>query len=457
MEERLRICFVSLKFAPIVGGTEVQAEKQARQLQALGHHVTVVTLRLDRAWKREEMLGGLPILRIGGIYRHGGSLRIGRLGHFPIDSGMLLTLWRMRYSYDVIHVFQLSSLSAVAALIGKLTQKPVIINIQTAGPSKAQRIQLERGAALMTDTLTTTSFPKIDAKDLAIDDITDLPHKALGGDAILNFLRKTNAFYQILSTRGYSYLTSNGFRDDQIVHIPGSVDTDKFRPEPERRPDPTKPERTIICVARLDYAKGVDVLLHAWGRMMHFPPEWRNCLKPTLHLVGDGKLKAQLEHIVTELCIQDSVKFLGLRRDIVDLLQQSWGFVLPSRWEGMPNALLEGMACGLPCIATRVSGSEDIISDGANGLLVEPERPDEMAQALRRVLEDTDLAQRSGKEARATVLRGYQLRSVVEQCVELYRRLLLNSKNIHGERQLQQEMPQHAIAVEALERKRSSE
>lgn len=269
MEERMRICFLSLKFSPIVGGTEVQAEKQARQLQALGHEITVVTLRLERAWKQAEMLDGLPVVRVGGIYRQGGSLRIGRLGHFPIDVGMLLTLWRLRHSYDVIHVFQLSSLSAVAALIGKLTQKPVIINIQTAGPSKAQRAQIEQGAALMTDTLTATSFAKIDARDLALDDITDLPQKALGGHAILNFLRNSQAIFQILSTRGYSYLTSNGFRDAQIVHVPGSVDTDKFRPEPERRPDLTRPERNIICVARLDYAKGIDVLLHAWGRMMH--------------------------------------------------------------------------------------------------------------------------------------------------------------------------------------------
>jgi glycosyltransferase involved in cell wall biosynthesis len=106
------------------------------------------------------------------------------------------------------------------------------------------------------------------------------------------------------------------------------------------------------------------------------------------------------------------------------LLQQSWGFVLSSRWEGMPNALLEAMACGIPCVATRVSGSEDIISDGINGLLVEPEQPDAMAQALRRIIEDVLFAQRLGQEGRATVVRDYQLSAVVEQCLELYRCVL---------------------------------
>jgi glycosyltransferase involved in cell wall biosynthesis len=161
----------------------------------------------------------------------------------------------------------------------------------------------------------------------------------------------------------------------------------------------------------MEYQKGIDVLLHAWGRMIHAPSEWRRHLEPKLRLVGKGKFTPQMQRIVVELGIQDSVEFLGLRTDVVDLLQQSWGFVLPSRWEGMPNALLEAMACGLPCIATRVSGSEDIIVDSVNGL-------------LRRIIEDTTLAQKLSQEGRATVVRDYQLTNVIEQCLELYRRLL---------------------------------
>src|SRR5260370_10123311 len=289
----------------------------------------------------------------------------------------------------------------------------------------------EHGAMLMADTLSETYFMKVEFKDWEVceGDIGHLPRLPLG-KAMLNFLRKSNAFYQILSTRSYSYLTSHGFRAEQIVHIPGSVDTERFQPAPERRPDPARPERDIICVARLDYAKGVDVRLHAWGRMLREPSEWRAHLKPRLHLVGEGVYRAQMERIAAGLGIQDSVEFLGSRTDVVDLLQQSWGFVMPSRWEGMPNALLEAMACGLPCVATRVSGSEDIISDGVTGLLVEPEQPAEMAQALRRILEDTELAQRLGREGRATVVRDYQLITIVEQCLELYRRLLAGEKNV---------------------------
>ncbi len=428
MEDRMRIYFVTFTFSPLVGGSEVQAEKQARQLQALGHDVTIVTFRHYKQWKRKEMLDGLPVVRVSGLYRHNGRLNIGRLGYLPNTIMMFLTLWRLRRSYDVIHAFQLSP---PAALIGQLTHKPVILCIPSAGPSETQSIQLERGAMLMADTLTETSFLKVELKDwkAGAGDIGHLPQLPLG-KAMLDFLRKSSAYYQILSTRSHSYLTSHGFRAEQIVHIPGSVDTERFRPAPEQRPDPARPERDIICVARLDLAKGVDVLLHAWGRMLREPSEWRAHLKPRLRLVGKGVCGAQMERIVAELGIQDSVELLGLRTDIVDLLQQSWGFVMPSRWEGMPNALLEAMACGLPCVATRVSGSEDIIADGVNGLLVEPEQPAEMAWALRRIIEDSELAQRLGQEGRATVVRDYQLTTIVEQCLEFYRRRLAGEKNV---------------------------
>jgi glycosyltransferase involved in cell wall biosynthesis len=426
VEEHFRICYISNNFSPIIGGAEVQAEKQARQLQALGYDITVVTLRIDRRLKRTETLDGLRVVRVGGIYKWGGRLRTGKFGHLPIEIGMFLALWRLRHSYEVIHAFQFSPIAAVAALIGRITHKPVVINLQSAGPSESQRQQIEGEAMLMADTLTDTDFLKIDPSMYWVvggSDITRLPQAALGGRAILNFLRRSNAFYRILSTRCLSTLASHGFRTEQMVHIPNGVDIEKFHPVAERRPVAGEPERAIICVARMEYPKGVDVLLHAWGRMMHTAGEWRVHLKPRLLLVGDGIFKPQMERIARELNIQESVEFLGLRTDVIDLLQSSWGFVLPSRWEGMPNALLEAMACGLPCVATRVSGSEDIISDGINGLLVEPEQPAEMAQALCRMIEDSSLAQRLGKEGRLTVSHEYSLIAVVEQCQKLYSRL----------------------------------
>jgi glycosyltransferase involved in cell wall biosynthesis len=438
MEKNLSICFVSLMFSPSVGGAQKRAEKQARQLQALGHEVVIVTLRLDRRWERTATISGLPVVRVGGLYRRDGSLRLGRLGTWPISLGVFLALWRLRRRYDVIHVHQITLLAAVAAFIGATARKPVVISSQSSGQTARQPMKPDAEVALMADTLTDTSFLKVDRSKawIGAGDIDNLLQNVAGSRAILKFLKGSNAFYQVLSTSSRSYLISWGFRPERIVYIPGSVDVEKFRPAPERRSGPIQWKRDIICVARLEYSKGIDVLLHAWKRLMCTSKEWRTQLKPRLLLVGEGALKPQLERIAFELSIQDSVEFLGLRTDIVDLLQQSWGFVLPSRGEGMPNALLEAMACGLPCIATRVSGSEDIIADGINGLLVDPERPADLAHALRRLIEDTELAQRLGKEGRSTVVGDYQLIHIVGRCLELYHHLLANGSNAQVESSL---------------------
>jgi glycosyltransferase involved in cell wall biosynthesis len=424
MKDRLRICIVTFMFPPLVGGVEAQAEKHARQLLALSHDVTVITLRHYSHWKRFEVIDGLPVIRVGNFYRRSGRLNIGRAGHPPIELAVLLTLWRLRHTYDVIHVMQLSGLGAVAAFIGKLTHKPVIISIQSAGPDERQRKRIaEQGPRLMADTLSNADFLTVGKKDWVGGDIEDLPQRTFGGHMMLRFLRNSDAYYQALSTRVSDSLVAHGFRREHIVRIPNSVDTQKFRP-PATRPDPARAERDIVSVARLEFPKGVDVLLHAWARMLREPTAWRTHLKPRLRLVGDGKFTPQMKRIATELGILESVEFMGERDDVVNLLQQAWGFVLPSRWEGMPNALLEAIACGLPCLATQVSGSEDIIQPGVNGLLVEPEDPAAMARALRLLIEDTQLAQRLGQAARETALLDYQISTVTERCVQVYYRLL---------------------------------
>ena len=419
--DRLRICMVALMYAPIVGGAEVRAQKYARQLVSFGHKVTIVTLRHGKDWKRQETCDGIDIIRVGGIYKNNGTLRIGRMGHFPPDMQVFQELWRIRHDVDLFYCLQISTLAAVTALVGKLAHKPVVISIPSTGPAK---ITQPEDAVLMADTLVNADYLKIPFHDTLAGDITNFYKTAVGGRAMLSYLKQSDAYYQVLSSRSRDYLISNGFKADRIVPISGSVDAQMFHPDAALQPDPAKPERDIICVARLEFPKGIDVLLHAWYRMMREPANWRQNLKPRLLIVGDGTLKEQIHRIAKDLQLDDSVTFLGLHRDVTRLLQQSWGFVLPSRWEGMPNALLEAMACGLPCVATRVSGSEDIITDGVNGLLVPSEQPADMAQALRRIIEDTELARKLGQEARQTILREYQLQHMTEQTLQFYYYLL---------------------------------
>jgi glycosyltransferase involved in cell wall biosynthesis len=147
-------------------------------------------------------------------------------------------------------------------------------------------------------------------------------------------------------------------------------------------------------------------------------------IQARLIIVGNGDIQIQLERMAKALGITDSVEFAGLQSDIPAQLHRGGLAVLSSRTEGMPNALLEAMACGLPCVATRVSGSEDIIQHGVNGLLVESEDYQGMAQALLTLLSDPVLAQKYGQAARATIEKHYSLEHVTDKYVELYQNML---------------------------------
>ncbi len=475
----MRICYVAYQFWPSVGGSQAQAEKQAGYLSQSGQEVLVVTLRHQKAWPAHEMYRSFSVVRVGGWYRRGGTLRAGRFAYLLVNVLLFFTLWRLRRKYDLIHTLQLSPQAAVAALIGKLARKPVIIGVQSTGPYEvlkdlsveevpeslehrgAEQVPVTGGEREQTKGGETTKAVAVGRKPALSrvatayaagdssgqpgrgntrlkaeigGDLAQLRQMAWGGQKMLDYIRKADVYYQILSSRSYLYLLHHDFRQERIIYVPNGVDTQQFCPVSWLKPDEMvqRTERVFICVARLEYAKGVDILLQAWAQMMELLPVWREGLQPRLRLVGDGTCRAQLERLAVELGIQESVEFLGTRLDVPALLQEAWGFVLPSRWEGMPNALLEAMSCALPCVATRVSGSEDMLEQGLNGLLVEPEEPRQLAYALRLLIEDTDLATRLGRLGYETVRRYYQLGTAVQGCLAFYRYLLSREDARHG-------------------------
>ena len=133
-----------------------------------------------------------------------------------------------------------------------------------------------------------------------------------------------------------------------------------------------------------------------------------------------AKMIGAADGMAEELGITNSVEFAGMLNDVVAQLRRSAIGTLPSRWEGMPNAILEAMACSLPCVATRVSGSEDIIQHGVNGLLVEPEDYQDMAQALITLLQNPRLVHEYGQVGRETIEKHYSLEAITDRYTELY-------------------------------------
>ncbi|MDH3729026.1 MAG: glycosyltransferase, partial [Myxococcales bacterium] len=143
---------------------------------------------------------------------------------------------------------------------------------------------------------------------------------------------------------------------------------------------------------------------------------------PGLHvlLVGDGERRAEMTELAEELGLAGHLHFLGTRRDVPDILAVSDSFILPSLWEGLSLALMEAMASGLPVIATEVSGSRVAVVDGITGLLAQPGDADGLAQAIERMLTDTEGAKSMGRAGRARIEDSFSAAAQARHLVELF-------------------------------------
>jgi GalNAc-alpha-(1->4)-GalNAc-alpha-(1->3)-diNAcBac-PP-undecaprenol alpha-1,4-N-acetyl-D-galactosaminyltransferase len=158
--------------------------------------------------------------------------------------------------------------------------------------------------------------------------------------------------------------------------------------------------RTLLGVGRLDPQKGFDLLLHAFAEVAADFPEWDALI------LGEGAERPSLELMGRALGIADRLSLPGPVRDVEGFMTQSDLFVLSSRYEGFPNALLEAMACGLPVISTDCpTGPKEIIQDGANGLLVPVNDVPALAKAMRQLMGDQAERQRLGGSARSVIDR----------------------------------------------------
>ena len=197
-----------------------------------------------------------------------------------------------------------------------------------------------------------------------------------------------------------------GFSEERTCTIYNGVDTERFAPGPRPRPGQEEGPLKILAVASLIPEKGIDVLIKAVAGLE--TPLWQ------LAIVGDGPAAEGLRSLVAELGLTSSVRFLGLRDDVSELLKESDVFVHPAIWEeALGNTVLEGMAAGCPVIASRVGGIPELVVDGQEALLVEPGNWRELRRALTTLAEDPGMRERIGEAARARVLRDFSLKGSV--------------------------------------------
>lgn len=239
--------------------------------------------------------------------------------------------------------------------------------------------------------------------------------------------RRTDAVICV-SGKVAEFYRARGVPKDKLHVIPNAVDLSMF--DADRRPG-SPPEQMVepgvfsfICAARLHPQKAHGVLLRAVRLLMSAGS------RPFMVLLaGEGPLRPDLERQVAAEGLSGHVHFLGLRQDLPSLLQQCDAFVLPSLYEGLPLAILEAMAAGLPIVATDVGGNADLVEHGRNGFLVPPNDPQALARAMAALIDDGGLARAMGAEGRQRVARDYSIDVIAERTARLFEERLAERRS----------------------------
>ncbi len=185
-------------------------------------------------------------------------------------------------------------------------------------------------------------------------------------------------------------------RARRVYVIPNFVE----RPPLFASPGARRGARRIVAMGRLEPEKGFDLLVEAFARLAPAHPKW------SLHILGEGGERGRLEALAVHLGLGARVHLPGRVADPVPHLASAHVFALPSRYEGIPNALLEAMACGLPVVASdSASGALEVVEDGRTGLLVRSADAVALAAALDRLLSDPEERRRLGECARDAMSR----------------------------------------------------
>ncbi|MBI3321372.1 MAG: glycosyltransferase family 4 protein [Candidatus Omnitrophica bacterium] len=379
MKTPIRVLMVATYFHPIVGGTERQAFALAKGLLKQGHSVTVATCRFPHLGAF-EVVDGIPIHRVIRPHARGAVYAMSYL------SSLMAFLVRWRRQYDVIHTHFLYLDAAAAGFLRTRLHKPVVAKAACGGTFG----DVARWRRVPFGSLFRPALKQVDC-------------------------------IVALSRQVKEELLAYGLQSSRIVQVPNGVETERFRPADRRdviRRTLGWQGRIVVFVGRLAPQKGLLNLLEAWAQVA---PRLSDA---TLLLIGSGPQEEQLKRLARRLDLERRLRFVGEQADVLPYLQAADLVVLPSLAEGMSNALLEAMACGLPCVASRIGGNVELVTDGENGCLVEPGHPEQLAEAITRLLQDEQARRRFGAEGRHRVERHYAMGRITERYLTLYRDLL---------------------------------
>lgn len=200
-----------------------------------------------------------------------------------------------------------------------------------------------------------------------------------------------------------------------VTSVPTGVDCDKFSPglndlNLRNNLNIDADQKILLMVSTLRSWKGHSIAIEAVQKIDNV----------SLIIVGDGPQESNLKKQVSDLNLLERVHFLGYRTDIVDLMRSADIFLQPS-WanEGISQSLLQACATGLPVIAANISGLNELIRDGINGLLVNPNDPTDLREKIENLIDSETLSKQIGLQARQTVMEQHSMNFMANRMMEI--------------------------------------
>ncbi len=388
-----RVLLVVGAYCPEISSGGLQSRAMAR-IFGDRVQVRVLTTATDPTLPSHEMVDGVPVTRIGINVKSPGSRASATLR-------MMGELLRIVPRVDLVHVQGFSMKNLLISAIAKLCARPIVLHLQTARHDEPTAVAAQGRLAWWA-------------------------------------FASANLYLSVSPGLEASYLAA-GLPAGRIRQAPNGVDPDRFSPATadqrvalRRQLGLPVERRLILFVGVLSPDKQPHVLFDAWLRMQQDPS-----LASTLVLVGstsptqfeaDAGLAGRIRREADRSAFGDRVVFVPPTNQIQDYFRAADVYAMPSAREGLPIALLEAMACGLPSVASHLPGATDVmVESGVNGLLVTPGDPAALAAGLSAVLADPGNAARMGARARQTIEERYTFARVADTWLAAYHEVLAAS------------------------------
>lgn len=396
-----RICLLTNSFYPIIGGGETHALLLCREWLKRGVTVTVLTRRVTRNLKCEENLDGLTIRRLP-------PAGFRRFGKYLVTIPAYFELIQRRNEYDVIYVCGLRVAGIPATLAALRLGKICVLRAESRGEYSGDFIW--------------------NSPDPAIRETSMKPLIRMYLKWRNRILLKAQAFVSI-SQDVHDEFLKEGIPAQKVRKIFNGIDTSRFEPltgdKQQIREKLGLPagKKIFTYSGKLNKGKGLEMLLRVWKKLA---AERSDC---HLVLVGGGgkqflSCEQELRDYADSNSLQDRITFAGFQTEMFKYLQAADYFAFPSENEALSIALLEALACELPCLASDISGNRDIANNGQNGLLLPVNDESAWLAAMRSVLDDPAGAIALGKAGRCTVIEKFSISKVADQHLELFRSLV---------------------------------